>query len=328
MMLKILKVPVLAFALSVTGIAAYAQTCAGVEARVNVRTSSLVTSVTGTIASATTSYTTQQTLERSQIMSGLRVLAEQSGVSLEQDMAVEEATAKALGQTFVEQSTARQMAEVAEEFGHTGYDACGVAETASSLAEASVNAQTVSASIHAEIMEQYSDFDGTEFDDAMGDWNDIAQTGTDLSVQNVLDGDSAAATAFTKLILGPPTPPAEGGGTASGLARVIQMQETARRSAVAKVYADVAAEREVSDRLADLQDIWIGDDGGEMWAASMAASPDRAVLLDLARIEAANIAASAIQLRRAMREEFALAVHTLTEVDRRVSDWDGVGGAN
>lgn len=311
--------------LCATGTAAFAQSCTGVEVRVNTRTSALVAAVTGHIASVTTAYTAQQVLERQQIMSGLRVLAEQSGVSLEQEVATQQAAAKALGQTFVEQSTAKQMAEVAEEFGHTGYDACGVVEKASSVAEASVNAKAVSAALHDEIMAEYGDLDGEQFDTSMQNWANTARDGTDLSVQNVLDGEEDQTVAFTRLVLGPPTPPVAGGGTAAGLARVIQMQETARRSAVAKVYADVAAERDVSDRLSDLQDTWIGEDGGEMWAASMAASPDRAVLLDLARIEAANIASSAIQLRRALREEFALAVHTLTEVDSRVSDWNGLG---
>ena len=63
-----------------------------------------------------------------------------------------------------------------------------------------------------------------------------------------------------------------------------------------------------------MSDIWVGD-GGEEWAARMAASSERAVLLDTARIEAHNIAMAALELRQGVTQELALSVFALAYID-------------
>jgi hypothetical protein len=95
---------------------------------------------------------------------------------------------------------------------------------------------------------------------------------------------------------------------------------------VAKVIADIATDQAVSQKMKNITDTWIGDDGGEQWAATLAAAPGRAAMLDLARIEAANITVSALELRKAFREEFALATFALSYTDRRLSEWQGING--
>lgn len=104
------------------------------------------------------------------------------------------------------------------------------------------------------------------------------------------------------------------------------MQRRARQSAAAQILTDVSAEIAVRDAMQEFHDGYFGDDGGEEWAASQAASPERGVLLDMARLEAANLAATALQLRKALREEYALSVYALSVIDDRVSNWQGVGG--
>ncbi|UTS82780.1 hypothetical protein [Phaeobacter piscinae] len=303
-----------------------AQSCAGVEGRVNARTSQLTAAVTSAIATATTTYTAQQIVERQLIMSSLRVLAEQKDVSLDQEVSAQQAAAKALGQTIVEESVTSQIADAAEEFGHTGYGACDLIVEGVALRTARDTARTASADIHNTVIANYGIQTQAEHDAAVEDWSNLAQTATTVTATDVLEGDQAAAEQFARLVLGPPSPPIGGGGTASGLETIVRMQDTSRRSVVTKVIADIAADRLITDQMESISDTWLGDDGGEEWSATLAAGPGRAALLDLTRIEAANITASAMELRKKFREEFALSTFALSYTDRRLGDWQGLGG--
>lgn len=306
--------------------AIFAQACAGVEARVNLRTSELTAAVTSAIATATSTYTAQQVVERQLIMSSLRVLAEQKDVSLDQEVSAQQAAAKALGQTIVEESVTSQIADAAEKYGHTGYDACDLIVEGVALRTARDTARTASEDIHNSVIANYGIQSQAEHDAAVEDWSNLAQTATTVTATDVLAGDQAAAEQFARLVLGPPSPPIGGGGTATGLETILLMQDTARRSVVTKIIADIAADRLITDQMEAIKDTWLGDDGGEDWSATLAAGPGRAALLDLTRIEAANITASALELRKKFREEFALATFALSYTDRRLGDWQGLGG--
>lgn len=303
-----------------------AQSCVGVEARVNVRTTALTTSVMGTITAATTTYTAQQIIERQLIMSSLRVLAEQKEVSLDQEVSATEAGAKALGQTIVEESTASAIADAAEDYGHTGYNACDLVVQGVAFRTSVDNARTASDSLHDTVLDNYLVQTIPEHDAAMQEWSSLALTATDVSANDVLQGDVVRAEQFARLVLGPPSPPLGGNGTLAGLENIVRMQDSARRSVVAKVIADIAADQVISEQMESIADNWIGADGGEEWAATLAAAPGRAAMLDLARIEAANITASALELRKSVREEFALATFALAYTDRRLNDWQGLNG--
>ena len=58
-----------------------------------------------------------------------------------------------------------------------------------------------------------------------------------------------------------------------------------------------------------------GNPEGMNLSARMAASSERAVLLDTARIEAHNIAMSALELKQGVTQELALSVFALTYID-------------
>ena len=58
-----------------------------------------------------------------------------------------------------------------------------------------------------------------------------------------------------------------------------------------------------------------GNPEGMNVPARMAASSERAVLLDTARIEAHNIAMSALELKQGVTQELALSVFALTYID-------------
>lgn len=304
--------------------AVVAQSCAGVEGRVNSRTSALTTAVTGTITTATTTYLAQQLFEQQQIMSALRVLGAQSNASSDQEIGATNASAKALAQTIVEESTISSIAEAAEEFGHVGYNACAVTAAAQTIATANTNAAANGATVGFGVMSEYGAQTMPAFEANLQDWNNLALNGPALTVDDVMSGDPTRTEQFTRLVLGPPVPPVPGGGVATELNRVQSMERRARQSAAAQILSDVSAEVEIRDAMQDFHDEFFGADGGEEWAASQAASPARGVLLDMARLEAANLAATALQLRKSLREEYGLAVYTLAVIDERVSDWEGV----
>lgn len=298
----------------------FAQTCLGVEARVNARTTTLTTAVTGTIAAATTAYSAQQIAERSLIISSLRVLAEQNDVSLDQEVSATEAGSKALAQTIVEESVTSQIADAAESFGHTGYGACDLIVDGVAYRDARNSAPDVSADIHDAVMGRYGIQTSAQHDTEVQEWSALAISGPDVTAFDVFEGDEVAAQQFSRLVLGPPSAPVAGGGTATGIGNILLMQETARRSVVAKIIGDIAADQAITEGMASITDTWIGDDGGLEWAASLAASPPRAALLDLARIEAANVVLSAMEVRKNYREEFALSTFALTYIDTAVND--------
>lgn len=306
--------------LSVAGLAS-AQSCVGVETRVNVRTATLTSAVTANIAAATATYQAQQILEQQQIMSALRVVGAQSDASKDQEVSTTVASAKALSQTIVEESTVSAITEAAEEFGHVGYNACDVTAVANDIATASQSASANGATISFGIMERYGSQDASEHQAQLEDWNNLALNGSSVTIEDVMTGDPVATDSFTRLILGPPVPPVSGNGVGSDLGRIQGMERKARQSAAAKVIADVSAEAVVREALLDFHDEYFGADGGEEWAASQAASPARGVLLDMARLEAVNLAATALQLRKSLREEFALSVYALSVVDDAVSNW-------
>ena len=99
------------------------------------------------------------------------------------------------------------------------------------------------------------------------------------------------------------------------LDRVYSLRDEARNSAAVYALADLAASEGLRRALDEMSAVWVGEDGGEEWAARMAASPTRAVLLDTARIEAHNIAVTALELRQGVMSEFALATFALSHID-------------
>ena len=151
----------------------------------------------------------------------------------------------------------------------------------------------------------------------MANWANLVREADDATVQALLSGDEEAAEAFIAVVAGPPRYPLEAGSGSvlSRMDRVSVLRDEARNSAATYALADLSAQQQLRVALDEMADLWVGEDGGEEWAARMATSPTRGVLLDTARIEAHNIAVAAFELRQGVMNEFALSVFALSHID-------------
>lgn len=294
----------------------WAQSCAGVEARVNVRTSELSSTLMAQITARTSAVVAQETLQRNQLMSAVRVMTRQSALSAEQEVNASNAAQMALSNVIVEDSVARQVHDAVTAYGNTGHGACELVEAGASVATMMDNYSTVRETMAVTISERRNARNDEEFRQQMAEWSNLVSEADDATVQSLLSGDPEAAQSFIAVVAGPPRYPAEGetGSVLSQMDRVQSLRNEARSSAAVYALADIAAGQGLREAMTEMSAIWTGD-GGEQWAARMAASPERAVLLDTARIEAHNIATSAMELRQGVTQEFALSAFALTYID-------------
>lgn len=296
---------------------AFAQACLGVEVRVNARTTALSTALTAQITTRTAGIVAQETLERQQLLSAVRVMTRQGSLSAQQEANADNVAQMGLANVVVEDSVARQIHEAVTDYGTTGHAACALVTAGQDVAGAMENYATTRASMGEAIREARSPSNEPEFRTMMAQWSALTREADDATVQALMSGDEDAARAFIAVVAGPPRYPAEAGSGSvlSRLDRVAAMQDEARNSAAVYALADLAASQELRRSLDEMAEVWTSAGGSEQWAARMAASPARAVLLDAARIEAHNIAATALELRQGVMNEFALGVFALSHVD-------------
>lgn len=298
---------------------ANAQSCTGVEARVNVRTSALTTAITTQITARTAAIVAQETLQRQQLLSALRVMVRQESLSNEQEVNADNAAQLAMANVIVEDSVVRQTHDAVTQYGSTGHAACELVEAGATVAEMMETYSETRELMAEAVRENRTAADEEEFREQMAGWSNLVRDADDATVQALLSGDEDAAQAFIAVVAGPPRYPQEAGSGSvlSRMDRVTALRDEARNSAAVYALADLSAQQSLRVALDDMADIWIGDDGGERWAATMAASPTRAVLLDTARIEAHNIAVTALELRQGVMNEFALSVFALSHIDQQ-----------
>lgn len=299
---------------------AFAQACSGVEARVNARTSTLSTALTTQITTRTAAVVAQETVQRQQLLSALRVMVRQESLSTEQEISADHAAQMGMANVIVEDSVAAQVHDAVTDYGSIGHAACELVEAGATVADMVENYAEVRADLAQAISERRNATTEIEFRDQMAEWSELVRDADDATVAALLSGDEDAANAFIAVVAGPPRWPEEGGGGGSVLSRmdrVNALKEEARNAAAVYALSDLAAAQGLREALDEQADLWLGDDGGEAWAARMATSPTRGVLLDTARIEAHNIAATALELRQAVMNEFALSVFALAHIDQQ-----------
>ena len=118
-----------------TGSTVLAQACTGVEARVNARTSTLTATLTTQITARTAAIVTQETLQRQQLLSALRVMVRQESLSNEQEVNADHAAQMAMSNVIVEDSVARQTHEAVTQYGSTGHAACDLVDAGDAVAD-------------------------------------------------------------------------------------------------------------------------------------------------------------------------------------------------
>ena len=305
----------LAAGLAAPGVA-LAQTCAGVESRVNSATSQLQGAVTSHITTRTSAMVAQEIYQRQRLLSAMHVLVRQDAVSSEQVTNADRAANEALANVIIEQSVNDQMRQAVADYGSTGHNACQLVEQGRNVAAMYAAYGSARAQMAESIREQRTATNDAEFRERLAEWSELVANADDATIASVLNGDTDAAREFIAIVAGPPRPPVQAGtgSVRSQQDRVLAMRDDARNSAGVYVLADIAANQQLRTAMEDMSESWVAD-GGEEWASRMATENQRTVLLDTARIEAQNIAMSALELRQQVMEEFALASFALSYVD-------------
>lgn len=294
-----------------------AQACLGVEARVNLQTSALVSALSTQITARTSALVAQETMERAQLLSALRVMTRQESLSGQQEANADNAAQMALANVLVENSVAWQTQQAVADYGNTGHAACELVEAGNTVATMMGNYAETRAMMGEAVREGRTAATEEEFRVRMAEWSNLVSDADEATVQALLSGDVDQAQAFIAVVAGPPRFPAEAGSGSvlSRMDRVLALRDEARNSAAVYALSDLSASQRLRGALDEMSSVWVGDDGGTEWAARMATSPTRAVLLDTARIEAHNVAVSALELRQGVMSEFALATFALAYID-------------
>lgn len=293
---------------------AYAFTCA-VEGHVIQRTMELDTAVTTQIVKSKTLLITEEERQRQLLLSALKVLTKQESGSGQQTSTVVKKSAEAAASANVAQRQAYQIADAKERYGVTGYDSCGLQTKSQSFYSANIAMSGKAASYRNRTYFKPGEFGSPK------EWAALAQGGSNFDAEAIFSGNSSAAAEYINFVAGPPVEKQAGGGMAADLQTFEKNRNDVRRSVVVNVLASIAAENEPGgprEKLAELTKHWTGDDGGTKWAQASADKPLRATLLDAVRIEAANIALMAFQVKDNARTELALASYALSRVNRAV----------
>lgn len=296
------------------------QSCQGVEARVNAQTATLVSTVGGTIAGTQAALIGQETLERARLVSAIRVLTAQSVVGSDQLSNGMHGAGQALASTIAAQRQRQAIAEATHRYQSIGFRPCDAAGKAENLYQAIQAARMESQRIAGAVLAQ------------PGKYADPARWSADLKANEAPDGaslysgDATAATRFIDAVIGPPDPePKPLGDPKTAEASLAKLEKTGRdtyRSLTATVLAGIAADYAETGPIArarDLSQHWQGSDGGASWAAGVAGQHTRGLLQDAVRMEAANLAQIAIQLRNGFRTEATAASLLLAMVNARIT---------
>ena len=298
---------------------AKAQTCFGVEARVNVATSTLTSAITAAITTTQTGLIAQELAERARLLSAVKVLTAQSAAGSDQVSNGFRASSEALATTVVTQEQRQAVALATHRYGSVGYDPCG----SNTKAQGLYTAMTGSAAARQQIVTPVRAQPGRYADPK--DWVADVKNGDAPDGAALYSGDAAAASKFINTVVGPPDPQPRNTGSTAAADRD-RLEKTGRdtyRSMTAVVLADIAADYRADGPIAQARALsthWQGNDGGAAWAAGIAGQHDRGIIQDAVRMEAANLALLAHQIKRGMRTEAAAAALLLAMVNARLTN--------
>lgn len=297
---------------------ALAQSCAGVEARVNVRTGQLQAAVEGVIDTTESALIAQELLQRNQLLSAFKVMTAQSATASDQVTTAHKQAAGATASTAVTQANNLAVAEASHRYQSVGYDPCGSNTKAATLYQAIAAEPVARKTIAASVVSQ----PGKYGDPAS--WTAAVRSGTVTDGTSLFSGDTSAAAAFINAVVGPPEKqdPTRPSGTARGDAeRLGKAERDAMKSVGTVVLSDIAADNATGGPVEQAKALgkhWVGDDGGETWAASIAGDHQRGILQDAVRMEAANLSLLALQVKKGARTETAAATLLLAMINAKV----------
>ncbi len=304
-----------------------AQTCFGVEARVNSQTSTLTGAVNGAITATEATILAQEQAERMRLLSAIKVVTAQSSTGSDQFSNGLRSSSQALASTLVSQDQRQAVALASHRYGSLGYDPCASNTKAQGLFQALTGTPATRRQIAASVKAQPGRYANP------GDWSNGVKTGTAPDGASLYSGDTAAATKFIDTVVGPPdqAPDTSASSAEGDLDKLEKTGRDTYRSLSASVLADIAADYGAEGPIAKsraLSTHWQGNDGGAAWSAGVAGQHTRGLLQDAVRMEAANLAMLANQYKRGLRTETSAAALLLAMVNARLSNITPASGGD
>jgi hypothetical protein len=316
-MIRQLSATLLSAAILFVGSPALAQTCFGVETRVNAATGVLTGTVTGEITTTEATLIAAELLQRARLLSAIKVMTAQQSASTDQTVTMGVKTAEANASALTAQRVRQAVAEAKHRYGSIGYDPCGAVTKSASLSSAVTAAATQAKTTRESVRARPG---------AYGDptpWFQAARDGSVADGGALYSGDQEAAKKYIDFVVGPPDVDIVSiRGTAEGdAAKLAKTGRDAYRSLTAAVLSDVAADYATDGPMAKARELsrhWIGDDGGKAWSAGIAKDHERGILQDAIRIEAANLSFEAMEAKRGMRTELSAAAVLLARINQQI----------
>lgn len=301
-----------------------AMTCPGVEQRIVNSDNSLGSRITEHIAIAFRTFNAMLTTQFQQLVSAQKTLTAQQSTSGDQiaTMALKSAEASASAGEAMQE--ARQIGEANDEFQSVGYNACGMEDAM----------QQFYATYETAFTEDPTKSIAGQIANAPGviaspkGWFGSVMSGSNTSASALFNGDMTGATQYINTVMGPPRQfSTQNRDANAGIFQAEKTSNDARRSAAFYVLSSIAKEHATEGPQAAMENVvnqYVGD-GGERWSAAMAGSHRRGILLDAARLEAANVAQEAYAVRKTQRTELAIAAYVLTRASNLMNDQDSGG---
>lgn len=282
------------------------------SSRVSARTSALGGAVKSYMDAGTAEVVKLSELQLENLLSAVRVGVSQAAISNEQVSTNIVKSNEATASSYVANDQAMSVVEETERYRSLGYNACG---------------------LPAKVKNIYSSFTSQKNQNSYKniaarpgiiadpkDWFQTVKSGKEFSAQSLFSGDKQASEAYINLAMGAPDyykkdthPTPEGAIFLSD-----KMRRDARKSVALWTFEQIS-ERNSKDGLKNsidtALDAYVGKDGGEKWAASMAGSHPRGILLDTVRLEALNLIALVDEIKQQQTLEYNVAAYALTRHD-------------
>lgn len=300
----------------ITGIAllgslsySFAASCSGVAYRVNEKTNDLENSVIEKIKFVEKSIIDESINQTSQIISAIRVVNTSANSGADQNIAAMKSASEASASTWVAHRVNQLTLEATQKYRSIGYNACGSISAAHSFAQANSEIENNALKAQGKISSNRSY--EVWFKNAATDGSGS------VSASDILNGNIDKAYNYIEFVLGAEKKRdiATDNLTHSKIDLIEENRKTALKSLASFVMVNAAKYKETDKKLDAFTSSWMGKDGGEKWSASMAASHERGVLLDLVRVEAANIAAKSYGLKKHLNTELAIAGYALARTE-------------
>lgn len=297
---------------------ALAQSClvTGVPV-VNARTALLGETVTAYMAAGTAQLIALHESQTKILISALKTGVAQTASSNDQISTTVVKSNEATASAYVSSDQAMQIVEESDRYQSLGYDSCGVQSTMETFHSAYKSTFTAGPAYTGSVKAKPG-----VIADPKAYYSDILN-GSNLSAQSLFNGDTAAASEYMNAVMGPPDTieKSQAEAATGGIFLQEKLNRDARKSVALRAMDEIAKENAPNGAKAALDGVidgYIGDDGGEKWAASMAGSHERGILLDAVRIEAANLASLAYEIRQQQRTEMVTATYALSRAEKLI----------